>query len=96
MYIPNKPMYDALTYLTERLPVHGLDLMHKVTGDDKWANISQVLGMVWDKVDQMIVTFDFFVDGDWEYENSRAYETTYKLTDKSRLEFPYDTKVINW
>ena len=64
----------------ERVPVHGLDLLHKITGDDKWENYSSVLSMVWDQIDELIGTYNFFVRGTWEFENRRIYEDISKMS----------------
>ena len=61
LYVPNKTIYDAICYMVERMPIHGLDWLHQVTGDDKWDNYSQMLAMVWDKIDELAKTFEFFV-----------------------------------
>ena len=96
MIIENKKVYNAVNYLVERVPIHILDLLYKVTEDDKWDNFSTMLTMVRDKVDEMIDNFDFFVQGNWEYENKRIYESIQKLDQKSFNDFKCDTKDIDW
>ena len=48
------------------------------------------------RLDAMSSTFDFFINGDWHYENKQIYEVIAKLSEEEKEEFNADCRQINW
>jgi hypothetical protein len=48
------------------------------------------------RVDAMSSTFDFFINGNWLYENKQIYEVIDKLSAEERMEFNADCRTMDW
>ena len=44
----------------------------------------------------MIKQFDFFIKGDWHYENKKIYSLINMMSPDEREEFQCDVRDINW
>jgi hypothetical protein len=48
------------------------------------------------KINGMIEVFDFFIRGDWRYENKNIYELINMMSPSERVEFHCDCKGFDW
>ena len=48
------------------------------------------------RVDGMKDVFDFFINGNWHYENKQIYHVINKLSPEERLEFACDCRQLDW
>ena len=55
-----------------------------------------MLTMVRDKADNTIEIMDFFINGDWHYENKRIKEAFALMSPEEADEFNCDTTTIHW
>ena len=52
--------------------------------------------MVKDKTDSAVEIMDFFINGDWHYENSRIQEAYKLMSPEEAEEFDCDCRAIDW
>ena len=47
-------------------------------------------------MDAMIISFDFFIKGDWHYESKKLFELIDMLSPEEKVEFECDVRKIRW
>ena len=52
--------------------------------------------MVAGKLEGMVTIFDFFINGDWEFESKSVYPIMQQMSPQERLEFECDYHNIEW
>lgn len=48
------------------------------------------------KANNAVDIMDFFINGDWQYENKRIDNALAMMSAEERIEFQCDTKTIEW
>lgn len=59
-------------------------------------NQISMLNKIAQKVEGTSALFEFFMQGDWRYENKKIYKLINLMSQEERLEFQCDCKSINW
>ena len=49
------------------MPLNMMSRLGKLTNNDKWQNMAQIGKYAFEKIEESITTYDFFMRGDWTY-----------------------------
>jgi hypothetical protein len=82
----------------EDIPINMLSFVSKlpVVGTPALKNSADKLKKMSKKINGMIEVFDFFMRGDWHYENKKIYELINMMSPSERVEFHCDCKGFDW
>jgi len=82
----------------EKLPVKMLELVSNIpiVGSKKLKNAAKTLLTVQSKIENSLNTFQFFLQGNFMFENKEIYNITSKMSPEERAEFHCDCRVIEW
>lgn len=77
---------NAMTFLSN-LPIVGTPALRSAASKLKKMSV---------KINGMIEVFDFFMRGDWRYENQKIYSLIKLMSAEERKEFHCDCKGFEW
>jgi fatty acyl-CoA reductase len=92
--IGSKTEFKLKKKIFEDLPINMLDFVSKlpIVGTPALKNAAEKLKKMSKKINSMIEVFDFFIRGDWHYENKKVYEIIKMMSPSEQLEFHCDCK----
>ena len=84
--------------LFEKWPLRALDFASKMPyiGTKGLKKNVQLLHMLDKRLDGMIDIFDFFINGNWHYENKNIYKVMETMSAEELKEFTCDCRLIEW
>jgi hypothetical protein len=82
----------------EDLPISMMTFLSKipVVGTPALSNAANKLKKMSVKINGMIEVFDFFIRGDWHFENQKVYQLINLMSADERKEFHCDSKGFEW
>jgi hypothetical protein len=82
----------------EDIPINMLSFVSKIpiVGTPAIKNSADKLKKMAKKINGMIEVFDFFMRGDWHFENKKIYELIKMMSPSERVEFHCDSKGFEW
>lgn len=70
--IQNEKAVKLFELISERLPLALLDKAAKITGSDRLDQFSTIATMMYDRLQDALGTYDFFLTGDWAYKADKV------------------------
>lgn len=95
-YFSSKRVYETLAFLDERLPLKALDLVGRVTKNSKYQNVAKIGNLMYDKIQEQMDSYQFFIQGDWEYETMVVYDLLKFMPKEQRDEFNIEIYSLDW
>ena len=91
-------MFKVRKALFEKWPLRALEFASNMpyigtTGLKKNVKLLQMLDK---RLDGMIDIFDFFINGNWHYENKNIYKIMEMMSVEELREFTCDCRLIEW
>lgn len=82
----------------EDLPINTLNFIAQlpIIGTPQLKSAASKLKKMSKKINGMITVFDFFMRGDWHYENKKIYKLINMMSEEERKEFHCDSKGFDW
>ena len=96
-FVPNMTEFKLRTYMSEKLPLKMLEYVAKLPfATTKIKEQSALFNKYSQLLSSMIKQFDFFIKGDWHYENKKIYKLINMMSPEERGEFQCDVRDIDW
>lgn len=82
----------------EDLPINAMTFLSNlpIVGTPALRSAATKLKKMSTKINGMIHVFDFFMRGDWHYENQKIYKLIDMMSPEERVEFHCDSKGFEW
>lgn len=90
--VSNDNMYNVLAFIIEKFPVYMLKLQAMVTQNEKLKSMSDLGMNIYAKLDEMMYTYSFFINGRWRFKSNKVLGLVERLPPHQQLEFGYGVK----
>jgi hypothetical protein len=90
--------YNMRKLIYEDLPISLMEFVAQlpVVGTPALKNAASKLKKMSVKINGMLHVFEFFMKGDWRYENQNIYKLIDRLSPEEKLEFHCDAQAFEW
>jgi len=93
---PNPRVYKMLNYLQNEIPMQSSQFIAKITGSQHYAKNALKRAKQIARQDNLMVTFNHFINKGWYFETKVIYEIMKLLSPEEVIEFEMDVKLIDW